>query len=98
MTEVDLDELSNSVIDCIEQKQWSKAEELCGRLRELFPEEIDADDRLAQVYQARENYAKAIPYAQAALDKARRNPDKFHTDLIASLEEQLDFLKEKASP
>lgn len=92
------DELSNQANDAIRAGQWEKAERLCQRLRERFPEELDADDRLARLYQAQENYAKALPYAQAALDKARHNPKKFAPDLVADLEEQVRFLAKKATP
>lgn len=93
--ETDLDELSNRVNDLIGARQWEEAERLCQRLREQFPEELDADDRLAQLYQAQANYAKARPYAQAALDKARHNPEKFSPELVADLMEQVDFLRKK---
>ena len=91
----DLDELSNKANDLIRAGQWAEAEKLCQRLREQFPEELDADDRMAQLHQAQKDYAKALPYAQAALDKARRDPEKFDPELVADLAEQIDFLKKK---
>jgi tetratricopeptide (TPR) repeat protein len=92
----DLDELSNQANDCIRAGKWQDAERLCQRLRENFPEELDADDRMAQLYQAQQNYAKALPYAQAALDKARRHPEKFDPELVEDLSQQVAFLKQKA--
>jgi tetratricopeptide (TPR) repeat protein len=94
----DLDELSNKAKDLIRAGQWAEAERVCGRLRELFPDEIDADDRMGQFYQAQKKYAEAIPFAQTALDKARRHPDKFDADLVAELAEQVVFLKQEAAP
>lgn len=91
----DLDELSNKVNDCIRAGRWDEAERFCQRLREQFPEELDADDRLAQLYQAQENYAKALPYAQTALNMARHNPEKFDPALVADLAQQVDFIKKK---
>lgn len=91
----DLDELSNKANDLIRAGQWAEAEKLCQRLREQFPEELDSDDRLAQLYQAQKNYTKALPYAQAALDKARRDPEKFDPELVAELTEQVDFIKKQ---
>ena len=95
VVETDLDELSNCANDMIRAKRWDEAERLCLRLKKEFPEELDADDRLAQLYQAQENYAQALPYALAALDKARRNPDKFDPELAADLEEQVAFIQKK---
>jgi hypothetical protein len=51
---------------------------------------------MAQLYQAQTNYAQALPYAQAALDKARRDPEKFDPELVADLVQQVDFLRKKA--
>lgn len=91
----DLDGLSNKANEAIRTGKWQEAETVCQRLREAFPEEIDADDRLAQLHQAQKNYVQALPYAQAALDKARRNPDKFAPELIADLLEQVEFIQEE---
>lgn len=88
----DLDELSNKANDAIRAGQWNEAEGLCQRLREEFPEELDADDRLAQLYVKQKNYAKALPYALAALDKAKCNPDKFDPELVAVLSEHVEFI------
>jgi len=95
---VDLDDLSNDANEAIRAGRWEEAERLCARLREEFPEDIDADDRLAQLYQARKDYVKALAFTQAALDKARSDPEKYPPDLVADLVEQADFLRKKANP
>ena len=94
----DLDDLSNLVNDMIRAKRWDEAERLCQRLRQEYPSELDADDQLAQLYQAREDWPKALVHAQAALDKARGNPAKFDPELVADLEDRVAFVKEKAGP
>jgi tetratricopeptide (TPR) repeat protein len=94
----DLDELSNHANDSIRAGKWQEAERLCQRLREAFPDELDADDRMAQFHEAQHDYAKAIPYARAALDKARRNPKKFDPELIDDLAQHVDFLAQKTAP
>jgi tetratricopeptide (TPR) repeat protein len=96
--EPDLDELSNRANDLIRERQWEAAERLCQRLREQFPEELDADDRLAQLHQAQGHYPQALTYAQAALAMARRRPEKFDLELVADLEEQVAFIESKAVP
>lgn len=92
----DLDELSNRANDLLRAGQWDEAEKLCRKLKEQFPDEIDGDDRAAQLYQKRKDYKKALTYAQAALLKAKGNPGKFDAELVADIEEQVDFIKEKA--
>ena len=92
--ETDLDGLSNQAVDLIEQGKWETAQEICARLRAEFPDEIDADDRLAQLYEAQGKWAPAIAHTQAALDKARQHPEKFDLELVAELEDRLAALTE----
>ena len=92
----DLDELSNKANALIRAGKWDEAEKACQKLREQFPAELDADDRQAQLYQAQKNYVKALPYAQAALEKARHDSAKFAPELIEELAEQVGFLKKAA--
>ncbi len=98
LVETDLDGLSNRANDFIRARQWDEAERVCQRLRELFPEELDADDRLAQLRQAQGNYPQALIYAQAALATARQHPEKFDPELVTDLEEQVAFIQSKAGP
>ena len=92
----DLDVLSNKANDAIRAGHWNEAEGLCQRLREEFPEELDADDRLAQLYVKQENYAKALPFALAALNKAKCNHDKYDPELVVVLSEQVEFITKQA--
>lgn len=94
----DLDDLSNRANDLIRQGEWEEAGRLCRRLQEEFPEELDAEDRLAQLYQAKGDYPQALLHAKAALDKACGNPDKFSTELVADLAEQVAFLGKQVAP
>jgi tetratricopeptide (TPR) repeat protein len=98
LIETDLDALSNRANALIRQGQWAPAQAICERLREEFPDEIDADERLAQLYEAQGKWTQALVPAQAALDQARRHPDKFDPELVTDLEEHLVFLKSKAVP
>lgn len=92
----DLDELSNKANDATRAGRWDEAEKLCRRLREQYPDEIDADDRTAQLHMARKDFIGALPYARTALQKARANPDKFAPELVADLAEHVDFIEKKA--
>lgn len=96
--ETDSDALSNQANALIRQRKWAAAQAICERLRTEFPDEIDADDRLAQLHAAQEQWASALVHAQAALDKARRHPEKFDPELVGDLEEHIVFLKSKAAP
>ena len=68
----DLDQLSNSVVDLIEQKKLDEAEAVSRRLLAEYPDQIDGFNRLAMVYEARgekrkaaENYRKAHRFAMS---------------------------------
>ena len=92
----DLDELSNRANDLIRGRKWEEAQEVCQSLRALFPDEIDADDRLAQLHQAQGKYSQALTFAQAALAKALQHPEKFDPELVTDLEDQVAFIQSKA--
>ena len=96
--ETDLDDLSNRANDLIRQGQWEPAQAIGERLRKEFPEEIDADDRLAQLYEAQGKWDQALVHAQAALDKARQHPEKFDPELVTDLAAHVTDLTRKATP
>ncbi len=50
----ELDQLSNSVVDLIAQNKLDEAEAVSRRLLAGYPDQIDGLDRLAQVYEARD--------------------------------------------
>ena len=70
----DLDQLSNSVVDLIAQNKLDEAEAVSHRLLADYPDQIDGLDRLAQVYEARDEKEKAIEYYRKAADFAKSMP------------------------
>ena len=69
----DLDKLSNSVVDLIEQNKLDKAEAVSRKLLADYPDQIDGFNRLAQVYEARGEKRKAAEYYRKAADFAKSN-------------------------
>ena len=61
----DLDQLSNSVVDLINQKELDKAEAVSRRLLSEYPDQVDGFNRLAMVYEAR-GTEKKLPNIQTA--------------------------------
>lgn len=98
IVETDLDTLSNEANDLIRQGQWERAQAACQRLRKEFPDEIDADDRLAQLHEAQGHWAQALVHAQAALEQARRQPEKFDPELVTDLAERVTEFTRKTAP
>ena len=70
----ELDQLSNSVVDLIEQKNLDKAETVSRRLLSEYPDQVDGLDRLAMVYEARGDRKQAAQYYRKAADFAESNP------------------------
>ena len=70
----ELDQLSNSVVDLIKQKNLDEAEAVSRRLLSEYPDQVDGFDRLAMVYEARGDRKKAAQYYRKAAEFARSNP------------------------
>ena len=73
----DLDQLSNSVVDLIKQKNLGEAEAVSRRLLAEYPDQIDGLNRLAMVYEARGEKRKAAEF----LMRYSRQKVLFHKSL-----------------
>lgn len=69
----DLDNLSNSVVDLIDEGKLDEAEQACVELLNRYPDYIDGLERFALVYEARGDSQKAIEYYKKSADFAREN-------------------------
>ncbi len=69
----ELDQLSNSVIDLIEENRLDEAEAVSHKLLAQYPDQVDGLNRLAQVYEARGEKSKAAEYYRKAADFAKSN-------------------------
>jgi tetratricopeptide (TPR) repeat protein len=68
----DLDRVSNSVLDLIDEGRLDEAEKVSRELLSRYPDQIDGFDRLARVWEVRgdkkkaaENYRKAAAFAKS---------------------------------
>ena len=77
----DLDRLSNSVVDLIEEGRLDKAEEVCHQLLARYPDQIDGTERLAEVYEAKGEKKRAAEYYRKAAEFAQKSPG-FDQELI----------------
>jgi len=91
----DLDRLSNSVVDLIQQGRFDDAERARDELRQRFPDMIDWIERTAMIHQARGQLRAALDHWNKTLDYMRRN-DGFDDegrgavrDIITKLEQQI---------
>jgi tetratricopeptide (TPR) repeat protein len=60
--EDDLDQLSNSVLDLIQEGKLDEAETVCRQLSKRYPDQVDGIERMAMVHEARGNYSRAAEY------------------------------------
>ena len=51
----ELENLSNSVLDLIQDGKLDEAENVCQKLLRQYPDQVDGLDRLAMVYEAQGN-------------------------------------------
>ena len=70
----ELDQLSNSVMDLIEEDKLDEAESVSKKLLNEYPDQIDGFERLGQVYEARGKKQVAADYYQKAADFAKTMP------------------------
>jgi len=68
----DLDELSNRVVDLIAKNRLDEAERACERLAREYPDQVDALERYAMLYEARGDHQKAAEHYRKAASFARR--------------------------
>jgi tetratricopeptide (TPR) repeat protein len=89
---IDLDELSNSVVDLIEAGRLEEAEAACRELLTRFPDQIDGMERLAAVYEARGEKKLAAEYYRKAAEFAKGSPgfDQELIDWYSSKAKELD--------
>ena len=82
----ELEDLSNSVQDLIDENRLDDAEKNGFRLLERYPDQSDGLFRLADVYKAKKEYQKAADYYILAAD--------FTTKLKEEKQDVLDMITE----
>jgi len=73
----DLDELSNRVVDLIDEGRLDEAEAACQELKEQYPDVIDWIQRTAMLHEARGEKQQAIEYYQRTIQYMDTNPEYF---------------------
>ncbi len=79
-----LDDLSNSVIDLIASGDFEKAQEVCRKLRQQYPDQVDGIWRLAMVHEARGERTEAAKLYREAADFMRLH-EGFDEESIAEI-------------
>ena len=86
-----LDDLSNSVLDLIEMGKFEEAEEVCQKLEDEYPDQVDAFERRASLYEAKGDFEKAISNHQKTVEFMSSHED-FDEELIQWHRNQIQIL------
>ena len=71
---MDLDDLSNSVVDAIEAGKYDQAEKLCQRLLSEYPNVFDGHQRLAMLREAQGRFQEAADHYTNVIDIDEQKP------------------------
>ena len=74
-------ELSNSINDLLEKRDFKKARAVCRQLLNEYPEQIESISRFAQVYEAMGERVKAAEYYRKSAEFATTN-EGFDQDAV----------------
>lgn len=77
LVEDEIDKLSNSVVDLIDEGRLEEAEVACQELKAQYPETIDWIHRTAMVHEARGQTQQAITHYEQVLRFMDDNQDNF---------------------
>jgi uncharacterized protein YecA (UPF0149 family) len=75
--EDELDTLSNSVVDLINERRFDEAEAACQKLKDEYPDVIDWIHRTAMLHEARGEAQQAIAHYERCLAYMDEHPDFF---------------------
>jgi len=74
-------ELSNSINDLLERRDFKKAQAVCRQLLNKYPEQIEGISRFAQVYEAMGDRVEAAEYYRKSAEFAATN-EGFDQDAV----------------
>ena len=74
-------ELSNSINDLLERRDFKKAQAVCRQLLSEYPEQIEGISRFAQVYEAMGDRVEAAEYYRKSAEFAATN-EGFDQDAV----------------
>jgi len=90
---MELDTLSNSVIDLIKARRFPEAEAACKKLQKQFPDCVDGYERSVLVFKAKGDYKRAALYARKAIEFMQARAEEYDPGLIEEMQEELRQLE-----
>ena len=93
--ESDLDNLSNSVLDLIQEKKYDEAKAACHKLLTEYPDQIDGLSRFAMLFEAEGKFAEALEYTEKTIIFVQTHLDEFGSEYLSELQDDQKRLKAK---
>jgi tetratricopeptide (TPR) repeat protein len=90
---LELDRLSNRVVDLLDAHQFDAAKTACDELQAQYPDEIDWLMRRAMLHEALGQATQAIEFYQRTLAFMADNPEGFDADSREPWQASLDELQ-----
>lgn len=87
---MDLDDLSNSVVDAIQAKQYDQAQKLCQRLLREYPNVFDGHQRLAMLREAQRRFQEAADHYEKVLEMMKKNPHGIDQETVQYITQMRD--------
>ena len=88
---MDLDDLSNSVVDAIEAGKYDQAEKLCQRLLSEYPDVFDGQERLAMLRESQGRFQEAADHYTTVIEMMNKNPQNIDQETIQYITELRDL-------
>lgn len=89
-----LDDISNSILDLIRDKDFDEAMRRCDLLLADYPDVIDGLERWGQVHEAMGYHSKAADFYQRCLDFLARHPNDFEPAASEYYEDRLAEMRQ----
>jgi hypothetical protein len=91
--QTELDRLSNSVVDLLDEGRLDEADAVCEQLRTRYPEVHDWLMRKAMLCEARGQTELAIEYCQRTIDWMDAHPEDFDPESTEPFYDDIERLK-----
>lgn len=90
-----LEQLSNSVVDLIEQGRIDDAVEACVELKRRYPDQMDWIFRTAEVLEANGEVGRAVEHYRQCIAFIGANPDEFDAESKEYYLSEIDRLESR---
>lgn len=81
--EAPIDQSGNRALDAIEARRYDEAEELCRKLLEQYPDQLDGHDRFGMLREAQGRFQEAAHHYGQAVAMIEKSPEGYDREVVA---------------